>query len=255
MSNRHILITGASRGIGAALARTYAAPNTHLSLIASKIGNLDNIKQLCLELGATVSCYGLDLREHETTHALISTINDKHPVDVVIANAGMTSSTSKQHPIEKWNTLSAIIDINLTGAIATVNPLIETMQKRKSGKIVFISSLAAFYGMALTPAYSASKAGLKAYGEALQGLLNPYKVQVSIVYPGFVESDMSQAFPGSKPFMITPEKAAKKIITKIDQGRSHISFPFPLNIGTKFLAICPNWFANWMVNRVCYPIK
>jgi short-subunit dehydrogenase len=107
-----------------------------------------------------------------------------------------------------------------------------------------MSSLAGFFGLPLTPAYSASKAGVKAYGEALRGWLAPYGVQVTVVMPGYVASTMSEAMPGPKPFVWTPDRAAKLIQRRLALNHARISFPFPLNIGCWLLAVLP---PSWSV--------
>ena len=102
-----------------------------------------------------------------------------------------------------------------------------------------MSSLAGFFGLPLTPAYSASKAGVKAYGEALRGWLAPHGVRVTVVMPGYVASDMCKAMPGPKPFLWSAERAARVIKRRLALNHARISFPFPLNIGTWCLAVLP----------------
>jgi hypothetical protein len=118
------------------------------------------------------------------------------------------------------------------------------MRARRSGQLALISSLAAYYGLPVTPSYCASKAALKAYGEAIRGWLASEGVRVSVVMPGYVESQMCREMPGPKPFLWSAERAAQHIRLGLARNRARISFPFPLNLGTWLLAVlpppCPN---------------
>jgi short-subunit dehydrogenase len=113
------------------------------------------------------------------------------------------------------------------------------MRMRGRGQIALVSSLAAYFGLPVTPAYCASKAGLKAYGEALRGWLAPQGVKVNVIMPGYVKSPMCDDMPGPKPFLWSPERAAKTIQRGLARDKARISFPFPLNWGTWWLAVLP----------------
>jgi short-subunit dehydrogenase len=102
-----------------------------------------------------------------------------------------------------------------------------------------MSSLAAFFGLPVTPSYSASKAALKAYGEALRGWLAPEGIRISVVMPGYVESQMCRDMPGPKPFLWPADKAARFIKRRLARNQARISFPFPLNYGTWWLSVLP----------------
>ena len=106
--------------------------------------------------------------------------------------------------------------------------------------------------MPITPAYCASKAAIKAYGEALRGWLADDGIKVSVIYPGFVESDMSNSFPGDKPMLISADKAADIIVKGLEKNKASISFPFPLNLGMWFLALLPDAFAKRIMTLFSY---
>ena len=106
--------------------------------------------------------------------------------------------------------------------------------------------------MPITPSYCASKAGIKSYGEALRGLLAKDNVHVSVVCPGFIKSAMSDDFPGAKPFMITADKAAKLIKKGLAVNKACISFPFPLNFGTRLLSLLPAFIADYILTKMTY---
>ena len=140
---------------------------------------------------------------------------------------------------ERWTQASALLDINLRVPMAMLNYLAPRMRRRGAGQLVLMSSLAAYHGLPVTPSYSASKAGIKAYGEALRGWLAADGVGVTVVMPGYVSSRMCHAMPGPKPFLWQPERAARLIRRGIARNRARISFPFPLNFGSWWLAVLP----------------
>ena len=129
------------------------------------------------------------------------------------------------------------------------------MQQRRQGQIGIVSSLAAYRGMPITPSYCASKAAVKSYGEALRGWLVDDNIKVSVICPGFVESELSAQFHGDKPMMISPDKAAGIIIKGLNKNKANISFPFPLNLGMWFLAVLPAGLSDWFMKQSSYGAK
>lgn len=169
---------------------------------------------------------------------------------LIIVNAGFSSTASGQG--ETWEAIDRVVRINLLASMATVQTVVPHLREHGGGRIVLISSLAAWYGLPITPAYSATKAALKNYGEALQGLLAKDGIMVSVVLPGFVESAMSRSVPGPKPFLLSADRAAALIIRGLAAGKARISFPFPLNLGCWFLAVLPPSLSGWLVKRSGY---
>lgn len=254
-NKRNILITGASAGIGAALALRYADENRRLILLARNEQKLINIKQQCEAKGAEVIYHSIDIRDTKALQMLISDLDQKHPIDLVICNAGITSSIGDNGEAESWDTICNVIDTNLYGVLATLNPLLSNMKQRKRGQIGIISSLGAYRGMPITPVYCASKAAIKSYGEALRGWLIEDNIKVSVICPGFVESELSAQFYGDKPMMMSATKAADIIYTGLDKNKANISFPFPLNLGMWFLAVLPAGMSDWFMRLFSYGAK
>jgi short-subunit dehydrogenase len=182
----------------------------------------------------------------------INELDQNYPIDLIICNAGTTNSIGKNGEAETWDDICRIIDTNLYGVLASLNPLISRMQQRRHGQIGIVSSLGAYRGMPITPSYCASKAAVKSYGEALRGWLLEYNIKVSVICPGFVESELSAQFHGDKPMMMSADNAAKLIIKGLNKNTANISFPFPLNLGMWFLAVLPSGISNWLMKQFSY---
>jgi len=236
---RCILITGATGAIGGALAREYAAPGIRLILHGRRHEVLQPLASHCRQLGADVVVSDIDLCDDTALFAWLDWLCVPEPPDLVIANAGMNISHASDGKGERWAQASALLEINLRVPMAMLNYLAPRMRKRGRGQLVLMSSLAAYHGLPVTPSYSASKAGIKAYGEALRGWLAADGVGVSVVMPGYVNSRMCHAMPGPKPLLWQPERAARFIRRGIARNRARISFPFPLNFGSWWLAVLP----------------
>ena len=247
----HILITGASRGIGATLAKIYSKKGVHLSLFGRQLSELERVANECRALQSTVSLYTIDVTQTELLQKTLHDIDTEKPVDLVIANAGITHYLTDDN-LESWHDTKTVLDINVIGALATVSPFIQTMRQRKQGQIALISSMTAFYGLPMCPTYSASKSAIKTYGEALRGLLSTEKIKVSVIFPGFVQSNMSEQFLCNKPFLLTTDKAAQLIKTGLEKNKARITFPFLLGIGMKCLSMLPCFMVDFILLKLGY---
>lgn len=233
-SPRGILITGATGGIGAALALAYAEPGRTLWLHARRRDRLAELAAKCAERGAEVHERSLDVADAAALIDWVSSI--ARNVDLAIVNAGVTSNMRAG---EGWREVEQILQVNVRAAMAVVCALAPAMRERRAGQIALVSSISAWHGVPLTPAYSASKAALKAYGESLRGWLAPEGVKVNVVLPGFVRTGMSARFPGPKPFMVSPERAARRIRRGLAEDRAYIAFPFLPNLLMRSLVLFP----------------
>ncbi len=231
-----ILITGATSAIGGALAEVYAKPGVKLHLHGRNEARLSEVATACRAKGAEVRTQRLDLRDFA---ALRSWLEQVGPLDLVVINAGMNTHIGPAGESEPWDEVEALLDINLKAAMVVVQGVLPTMRARGCGQIALVSSLAAYFGLPVTPTYCATKAGLKAYGEALRGWLAPEGIKVNVIMPGYVKSPMCDDMPGPKPFLWLPERAARTIQRGLERDKARISFPFPLNWGTWWLAVLP----------------
>jgi short-subunit dehydrogenase len=235
----NILITGASAGIGAALAEAYAAPGVRLALVGRDAARLEEVAGRCRQLGAEAIPARMDVTDRAALAAWIAEWDRAHPLDLVIANAGVASTIAGEKTGESWEAIQRIFDTNLYGMLATVYPAMEAMRGRGRGQIAMMSSLGAYVGMPISPAYNGSKAAIKVYGEGLRGWLAPQGVGVTVICPGFVQSAMSDDYPGPRPFLVTAERAAAIIKRGLARNRARIAFPFPLALAMGFLALLP----------------
>ena len=232
-----VLITGATGAIGSALAKAYAAPGVTLILQGRNRNNLMALSSACEAAGALVYHHELDVRDIAAQKEWILRIDEQTPLDLVIANAGMNINIGPDGAGESWEEVDMLLDTNLRSTMALAHAVLPGMRERGKGQIAFMSSLAAYFGLPVTPSYCASKAALKSYGEALRGWLAPEGIKVNVIMPGYVESPMCQNMPGPKPFLLTPEKAAQIIQHGLEKNKPRISFPFPLNLGTWLLSV------------------
>jgi len=231
---RSVLITGATGGIGAALAAAYARPGRKLFLQGRREERLRELARECERRGAEVAAKPLDLLHMPALLAWLEAIAPH--VDLAIVNAGVTSNVRAG---EGWAEIDQLLQVNVRAALATAALLAEAMRQRRRGQIALMSSIAGYFGLPLTPAYSASKAALKAYGEALRGALADDGVEVNVVMPGFVRTPMSDQFPGPKRFMLSPEDAAARIVRGLERNQARIAFPFPSSFAMWALAALP----------------
>lgn len=244
-----VVITGASNGIGAALALAYAQGGVSLGLIGRDQARLSDVAARCRARGAEVETGLIDVTDAQALGEWLRAFDQDHPVDLLIANAGIASTLAAQDDSEDWDTVRRVFGINTWGTLNTIAPLMERMRSRRHGQIGIVSSLSAYVGMPISPAYCGSKAAIKVYGEALRGWLAPQGVGVTVICPGFVKSDMSDRFPGPTPFRVSAEKAARLIQDGLARNRARIAFPFPLTLSMWFLSILPPALSLWLQKR------
>ena len=237
MTPSTVVVSGASRGIGEAVAVAYAAPGALLGLIGRDEAGLGRVAERCRERGATVQPILLDVRERDRLREALLSLDAAHPVDLVVANAGVALPTGGHEAV--LEAARGEIAINFLGALDTVSPLIPAMTARGRGQLALVSSLAAFAPLPDSPGYSASKAALLVYGLALRERLRATGVRVSVVCPGYVETDMGSRYRGRRPFLMSAERAASHIKTGLAADRAVIAFPRALALAARLSTLVP----------------
>jgi short-subunit dehydrogenase len=236
---RVVAITGASSGLGAAMAASYAAPGIVLGLVARNRERLARTEAACRAAGARVESAAIDVVDTVAMAGWLEAFDRAHQVELLIANAGISAGPDPDSPGEPAATTLRQIEVNLVGAVNTIAPLVPSLCARGRGRVVAIASVAAFRGLPYSPGYCASKAGLRAYAEALRPRLARHGVGVTVVSPGFFASPMTDRWDGPTPFLATGERAARRIKRGIDRGASRIDFPWPLVLGMRFCDLAP----------------
>ena len=221
------MITGASSGIGEALAKEYAAPGVTLHLSGRNIERLNAIKAVCEAHGATVHTQIIDVTDEI---AMSDWILGCGTLDLVIANAGVSSGIRADDNIAAHT--ANVFKINVGGVFNTVHPAIERMKPTGRGQIAIVSSVAGFRGLPSSPAYSTSKVTVRAYGEALRGFYHADGLEINIICPGFVRSRLTDKNKFKMPFFMEADRAAKIIRRGLEKNKANIMFPWQMRVLT-----------------------
>lgn len=233
-----VFITGASSGIGASLAELYANDETALFLCGRNEERLEKTAQICREKGAFVKVMAFDVNDAQATMNAIYQANALHKIDLVIANAGISSGILGID--EDMDATRMIMQTNIFGVVNTVLPVIKVMRQNGGGQIAVMSSMAGYRGLRNCPAYSASKNCVKAWGEALRGFLEKDKIKVNVICPGFIKTPLTDANGFFMPFLMQPEKASKIIQKGLAKNKAVIAFPTVMVFSVWFISVLPS---------------
>jgi len=232
-----VFITGASSGLGEALARHYAARHATLGLVARRASALET---LAATLGTPSRCYPLDVREASALSGAAEDFIGRYGVpDVVIASAGVSVGTDPSNAND-LAVFREIIDINVTGLANTFQPFLSGMRTTGSGVLAGIASVAGYRGLPGAGAYSASKAAAIAYLESVRVELHGSGVSVVTISPGYIATPMTSRNPYRMPFILNAEAAAEKVARLIDRRRSYAVIPWQMAIVARTLRMLPN---------------
>ncbi|MEP3197262.1 MAG: SDR family NAD(P)-dependent oxidoreductase [Lentilitoribacter sp.] len=240
----NIVISGASSGIGAELAIQLSAKDVFLCLLGRDEKRLTEIAQKCQLKGAATSIHIVDVRDDKHMEELLLEQDDQHSFDLVIASAGV----GRQYEDAEFIRLTT--EINVFGVLNMVEPLLPRLKERNRGQIAVLSSLAGFRTFGRPAGYSASKAWVRLYGEALRGQYAKYGVGVSVVCPGFVKTPMVQNAPKNMSVMPV-EEAAAKIVHGLKRNKGRIIFPWHQAFFIWLISTLPTgWLEKFFIKQM-----
>ncbi len=237
---RVALITGASSGIGRALALDLAARGCRVGLVARRVAALEDLAGQIRAAGGVAGWEGGDVGDRDDVHRAAAGLADRlGPADLVVANAGIGLPTT----LEPMNieVIERTFRVNVLGAIYTVEATLPAMLAAGRGQVVAISSLAGFQAMPGESAYCASKAALTTYMDGLRIQLRPRGVAVTTVCPGFVRTPMTEADPYIKLFEMDAAAAARRIVRAIERRVKVVRFPWPTDALVRMVRFAPDW--------------
>ena len=246
MSPLKIFITGASSGIGQALAQYYAKEGAIIGLAARRADLLRKLKD---SLPTETAIYALDVRDADALEkAAQDFIARFGSPDIVIANAGVSAGTLTENKND-LNTFKGVIDINLLGMVHTFQPFIESMKQAKKGSLVGIASVAGVRGLPGAGAYSASKAAVITYLESLRVELLPDGINVTTIAPGYIKTPMTDINEYAMPFLMAPDIAAQKFAQAIAKKKRFIVIPWQMGWLAKIMRCLPPFLWDYLMKH------
>jgi short-subunit dehydrogenase len=247
---QHVAITGASSGLGEGLALEYAMPGRVLSLAGRDLARLARVRQACEARGALVDTVVADVRDANAMERWLTGRDAARPIDLVIAAAGVGGSAVVTDGAPESGALAReVVGVNTIGLINTISPLSKAMMARRRGALVLVGSISGDIGLPQSPAYCASKAAVRIYGDALRRLLRPHGVHVMTVVPGFIDTPMSRSLDLGRPFCWPVEKAARRIADDIAHNRRRCVFPWQLQLAIGLQSVLPLALTDFILTR------
>ena len=242
------MITGASSGIGRGLALEIASRGGHLGLVARREDLLNEIVDEARKRNVKAVAPTADVRDAKAVREAADRFRKElGPIDILIANAGIGTA---DHAVSLTPEHAAnVIGINVLGAVNSVAAVLPEMVERKQGRLVAISSLAAYRGLAKSAAYCASKAALSAYFESLRIDLRHTGVGVTIIHPGFIKTDLTAGREAKMPYLMELEDGVKKIVSAIEKEKKIYAFPWQLATIVRASMLMPATMYDWIAER------
>jgi short-subunit dehydrogenase len=241
------VITGASSGIGWALARTLAAEGCKVGLVARRREQLAELAGQIEKSGGTAAFASADITERSQTVAAIHDLAARlGPVDLLVANAGVGAPTT----VEPFNVgdIEKMFYVNVLGVVYSLEAVLPQMLQRRRGHLAAISSLAAYKGLPGESAYTASKAAVNIFMEGLRIQLRSKGIAVTTICPGFVRTPMTEVNEFKMPWLLTAEEAARRIVRALKRKRKVYNFPWQTALIMKLMRWAPDWLLERMMH-------
>lgn len=243
---QRVFITGASSGIGNALARFYASHGAQLGLVARR---KELLEELNADLGGDCAIYPLDVRDAAFLERAAQDFIQRFGVpDIVIANAGVSRGTLTEHK-EDFAAFKAVLEINVLGMVHTFQPFIEAMRKAGTGSLVGIASVAGIRGLPGAGAYSASKAAAISYLESLRVEMAPQGIAVTTIAPGYIRTPMTDVNSYKMPFLMDADVAAAKFAKAIARKRRFVVIPWQMGVMARLMRFVPPMLWDWAMKN------
>lgn len=250
--NKIVLLTGASSGIGKALALAMAERGAILGLVARREELLKTLKEKIEQNGGTVRYFECDVTEKEKLFEAAENLrNEFGKIDIMIANAGIGGNNKETRNLEA-DAVAKVININLLGAVNSVAAVLPNMLELKSGQLVAVSSLAGIRGLPKSAAYSASKAGMTAFFESVRLDVQHKGVAITIIQPGFIKTPLTSGRASKMPFIMELEEAIPLFLSSIENQKKFAAFPWQLATFVKIGRIFPAWLYDKIAGRARY---
>ena len=248
LAGKVVVVTGASSGLGAEMARQLAAMGARVGLTARREPELREVEDSIRRAGGSAFVVPADAGDPLATRSAFRAIAETlGPVDVLIANAGLGISTSAiGFSAESFDRM---ISVNLSGAAHAIEAVLPRMLRERTGQIVGISSLAGLRGLPGSGGYSATKAGLSTLLEGLRPELRRWGVQVTTVHPGFVRTPMTEGPSKRTPWMMEVEPAVQIILRGVEAGRTRVDFPWRMATLLGMVRLLPDPLFDWISAR------
>lgn len=240
-----IVITGASSGLGEALALHYATKENTLVLIARREERLNGVAERCRAKGVQVETIIADVTNFPQMGEIGKTLALK-PIDRIILNAGV--SVGHSGGVTPFEDFERLFKTNFLSVHALLEPIIPKLMEQKRGEIVFISSLASLLTMPTSIAYSSSKRALNAYAEGLHYQLKPYGIDVMTILPGFIDSEMTRKNRFKMPFLLKTNEGVARILYAIERKKIRYAFPFRFALMIRIVLHFPQSLRDKIVN-------
>ena len=248
-----ILITGASGGLGAALARQYAAPARTILLWGRDRVRLESVAATCRAAGAVAEIRSLDLTDIAAAVAAIEADDAAGEIDLAVFAAGLGDIRAPGAAVEDAGQVARIGIVNFVAPAALASALAARMAVRGQGRIVLVGSAAAFHALPFASGYAGSKAGLARFADALRIGARAHGVSVTLVSPGFIDTAAAQATPGPKPFSLSPAQAATRIAAAAARGHAHVVMPWPFAALRGFDRLLPRALRDRLLRALTPP--
>lgn len=236
-----VFLTGASSGIGEALAVALARKGAVLGLVARRAELLDTLKAKCEEAGGKARAFPSDVTDPAALEKAAEAFrNEFGHIDIAVANAGIGGNNAETREFDPA-AVKKVIDINLLGAVNMIHAVLPSMKERKSGHLVAISSLAGFRGLPKSAAYCASKAAMTAFFESVRLDVLRHNIDVTIIQPGFIKTPLTDNRTHKMPYLMELDDAIPRFVSAIEKKEKFAAFPWQLATFVRAAKFMPAW--------------